>query len=772
LQVQQKGGSSNSANWRTRTFAYDSLSKLASANNPESGSIGYNYDADGNMVTKTGPKPNQGSPSVTVVTTASYDKLNRLSQKSYNDGTTPTLNLWYDSNPASGCTPMPPGVTDAYPIGRRTAMCDGSGATSWKHDKMGRVLSERRTIGAVSGDFETDTYNLDGSPTNVTTLGYGVSYAYSGAGRPLSATNYTGGTNKFVSGATYAPPGELAAMTMGSTSSFAGIVTTNAYNLRLEPILLSAGVSGQNPVFSECFDFHLGVAVNTSPCSFSAYATGDNGNVSQIVNNRDNTRNENFTYDSLNRIASGYSSGTQWGETFTIDGWGNLTNRAGISGKTYYEPLNCPANTNNQLTTCSYGYDAAGNMTSNTTASYVYDAENRLIATAGYSYIYDGDGKRVEKCTEGTTPGTCASGATGTLYWRGVSSDPLSETDLAGNVQNNYVFFNGQRVARRDSAGLIHYYFSDNLGSHGVVENATGTTCEQDIDYYPYGGVANDYCPNGAQSYKFTGKERDGESNLDYLGARHHASSLSRFMSPDSLYLEIDRLVDPQQLNLYTYGRNNPLKVTDLTGLNIICGGARCADYLKALQKATSLKLAYGKNGKVVVEGDVDQKGLSKSDKAILNAINDNKHTVTINAIGGGKDASVFFGASHGASHTINFDQTSLLDGPKNTGGMTSAGLVGHETLEAYAESKGDSLSEAHDYATGKGFPGLDPGRVTGLYGNAQTGMASGFTQQFQVHGTGTTENISINFVTPIPAASIHSGLNAAGYPVEVEKAK
>ena len=107
----------------------------------------------------------------------------------------------------------------------------------------------------------------------------------------------------------------------------------------------------------------------------------------------------------------------------------------------------------------------------------------------GYSYLYDGDGQRVEKCTEGTTPGTCATGATGTLYWRGnAESDALKETDLAGNVQNNYIFFDGQRVARSDSAGAVHYYFSDHLGSHGVVENATASVCEQDIDYYPYGG--------------------------------------------------------------------------------------------------------------------------------------------------------------------------------------------------------------------------------------------------------------------------------------------
>jgi hypothetical protein len=45
-------------------------------------------------------------------------------------------------------------------------------------------------------------------------------------------------------------------------------VTINAYNDRSQPILLSAGVTGQNPVFSLCFDFHLGAAVTTSPCSF------------------------------------------------------------------------------------------------------------------------------------------------------------------------------------------------------------------------------------------------------------------------------------------------------------------------------------------------------------------------------------------------------------------------------------------------------------------------------------------------------------------------
>ena len=594
LTVTQQGNSKT--NERTRTFTYDSLSHLTSAKNPESGTISYSYDADGNVVTKTAPLPNQPLATSTVTTAYTYDKLNRLLTKSYNDGKTAMAQFGYDAATLMNCTTTPPSNPDTYPIGRRTSMCDGSGATAWTHDTMGRVLHERRTIGAVSGDYENDAYNLAGLPTSLTTLGYSVAYTYSKAGRALTAINYSGSGNyQYVSGATYAPPGELASTTLGATSTFTGIVTNNAYNDRLQPILLSAAVAGQSPVFSVCFNFNLGIAINTAPCSFSASTVGDNGNVIQIVNNRTNYsgRSENFMYDSLNRIQQAYSTGSgslSWGETYGptatspgwapttpgIDAWGNLWARSGVTRKTYFESMSCPANTNNQLTTCSYGYDAAGNMTSNGTVSYVYDAENRLIAVAGdatpTSYVYDGDGKRVEKCTEGSTPGSCATGATGTLYWRGTSSDALSETNLSGTVQNTYVFFNGQRVARLDSAGAVHYYFSDHLGTHAVVENATATTCEQDIDYYPYGGVEYDYCSGSGvtQNYKFTGKERDSESGLDMFGARYYGSSLGRFMTPDWETKPTDvpyaSFGNPQSLNLYSYVNNNPTTTRDPDG--------------------------------------------------------------------------------------------------------------------------------------------------------------------------------------------------------------
>ena len=155
----------------------------------------------------------------------------------------------------------------------------------------------------------------------------------------------------------------------------------------------------------------------------------------------------------------------------------------------------------------------------NSGASYVYDAENRLIATAGISYLYDTDGERVEKCTEGATAGACASGATGTLYWKGGGSDAQVETDLAGNTVANYIFFGGRRIARRDaSTGAIHYYFSDHLGTHSLITDQNGTMPPQsESDYYPYGGEMP-LTSGDTNHYKFNGKERDFESGLDNFG--------------------------------------------------------------------------------------------------------------------------------------------------------------------------------------------------------------------------------------------------------------
>ena len=525
------------ASWRPRSFVYNSLSQLTGATNPESGTITYTYDLNGNVLSKTAPQPNATTGSATVTTNYTYDALNRLLQKRYTGISTPAVTYGYDGVAATGCTP--PAQQDAYPLPLRTSMCDGSGASSWSHDQMGRMSAESRTIGSVN-ELTQYNYNLDGSVNSIQyPSGRVVNYAYSAAGRALSvadsATNY-------VTAAHYTPPGQLAGSAVG-----ASLLTANAYNNRLQPVTLAAATSGASPqlVFSLNYDFNWGAA--------------DNGNVRHIVNNRDNTRTQHFTYDSLNRISQAWSTGsgnnTGWGQSFGIDIWGNLNGVSGFSCKaTSGSGPTQAANNNNQLT--GYGYDIAGNMIQNGNTGYTYDAENRISSTSGSTYTYDGDGQRVEKSNSGT----------GTLYWTGAKGEVLTESDSAGDASSmvDYIFFNGQRVARVDSA--VHYYFSDHLGSTSVITDANGVI-QKESDYYPYGG---EMTVSGGDSnhYKFTGKERDSESGLDNFGARYDAFTMGRFMTPDPVFISADRVFDPQSLNLYAYVRNNPLSLTDPTGLD------------------------------------------------------------------------------------------------------------------------------------------------------------------------------------------------------------
>jgi len=203
----------------------------------------------------------------------------------------------------------------------------------------------------------------------------------------------------------------------------------------------------------------------------------------------------------------------------------------------------------------------------NGSTTYTYDAENRLTALSSpaWYYVYDGDGSRVEKCTTST----CPSSGTGTVYWRNLAGDPISESGLNGTVNHEYIFFNGERAARRETSGnAVSYYFADHLGSADVVTNATGTITKES-DYYPYGGEIP-ISGSDINNYKFTGKERDSESGLDEFGARYYASPFGRFMTPDwaakPTAVPYASFGNPQSLNLYSYVNNNPTTIRDADG--------------------------------------------------------------------------------------------------------------------------------------------------------------------------------------------------------------
>ncbi|MGB7069750.1 MAG: hypothetical protein WBD22_09670, partial [Pyrinomonadaceae bacterium] len=132
---------------QTRSFVYDSLSRLKSANNPESGTINYGYDNNGNLTQKTDAR--------NVVTNYVYDALNRVTNRNYtppgglpNYQATPNVGYSYDNLPNAK--------------GKLTKVASSVSTTEYTaFDILGRVSGHKQT---TDGQAYTTgyAYNLSG----------------------------------------------------------------------------------------------------------------------------------------------------------------------------------------------------------------------------------------------------------------------------------------------------------------------------------------------------------------------------------------------------------------------------------------------------------------------------------------------------------------------------------------------------------------------------------------------------------------------------------
>jgi RHS repeat-associated protein len=121
------------------------------------------------------------------------------------------------------------------------------------------------------------------------------------------------------------------------------------------------------------------------------------------------------------------------------------------------------------------------------------------------------------------------------------------------------------------------------LGSIRLITNQEGAAAAR-YDYRPFGeeipvpnpaitgsrssplcGTPKCYGQFDSVEQMFSGKERDNETNLDYLGARYLSNTQGRFTSPDPMNLG-SRIRYPQTWNMYSYTLNNPVRYVDPSG--------------------------------------------------------------------------------------------------------------------------------------------------------------------------------------------------------------
>jgi RHS repeat-associated protein len=272
-----------------------------------------------------------------------------------------------------------------------------------------------------------------------------------------------------------------------------------------------------------------------------------------------------FTYDDFNRLASATLATPSAAYTDIYDRYGNRWDQylGGVctAGTSFCVTFDA----NNHVNNGSLTYDAAGNVIADSQHHYAFDAENRLISVdAGVTatYIYDAQGNRVRK----TTPVASLD------YLYDLANRPFVEVTVPasglGTWDRSEVFAGSRHLATYTGGptGATYNNFADALGTVHRRTTYAGATCET-ITNLPFGdgqqttGTCGDPSP-----MHFTGKERDLESGLDNFGARYHASSLGRFMSPDPMHVMEQKKGDPQQWNMYTYVRNNPLRMVDANG--------------------------------------------------------------------------------------------------------------------------------------------------------------------------------------------------------------
>jgi len=401
-----------------RYFMYDSLSRLIRAKNPEqdtnaslalsdpvSGngqwSVGYSYDANGNLSTKTDARG--------VTATYAYDQINRNTTITYSDST-PAVSRYYDTA-TNGKGHL------------RTAYAGSVSLTAIdSYDAMGRPLTQRQQFyanGSWGTVYTTErTYNLAGQVTGQTyPSGRTVSYAYDAAGRTSSFTGNLGDgvSRTYSTNVQYDEWSGISRERFGTDTPLYHKEHRNVrgqlYDIRLSTV-------------NDDLNWNRGAIVNyysLANYGFGTSGTDNNGNlyVQQHWVPTDDAitgssfMQQNYGYDALNRLnwMGEYQNGaTNTGsQSYGYDRYGNRTissaSGTGINNKqfavdTNTNRLGVPTGQSGAMQ-----YDANGNLTNDTYSgmgSRAYDAENRMVsainnASLQSTYTYDADGKRVRR---------------------------------------------------------------------------------------------------------------------------------------------------------------------------------------------------------------------------------------------------------------------------------------------------------------------------------------------------------------------------------------
>jgi RHS repeat-associated protein len=522
---------------QTRSWVYNPKTLLlTSKTTPESGTVTFTYNSDGTLATATDAK-NQRR----VYTYDSYGRITQIARGTVSNGT-------FTENTSQRTTYQYEGTNGGYSsatAGRVSQITysgpHGLSFVEWyNYMKAGAVTNKRLTMTGTpfgSSSINMDavyTYDSEGNITsiqypnaqfnsnNTTTAGPKYTYGYDSMERRSSMVDQA--STHWVSGVSYTPAGQIAQLTANTFTE------TRTYNANLELIEL---VSGSNVHYK-----------------YNYSSTQDNAQVLS-VNDVISGETISYQYDTLERLIQASGTGDPsgaWSQSFTYDGFGNLSQIAASNAPALSLAVNSQTN---QITTSS-SYDANGNLTSYSGSTYGYDIDNRLTQANPSSggevlYGYDTTNHRVYKGAYSS--GTYSAeeiyfyGAEGHKYgaWK---VNPSSGVLLQASVTKQWF---GSRLLSPQ----------DRLDSRGK--------------YFPFGQERTNITPPNPPNdqEKYQSYTRDSFTGLDYANERYYNNLIGRFMQTDRMDQSANAAV-PQSWNRYGYAADDPANHNDPSGLDLM----------------------------------------------------------------------------------------------------------------------------------------------------------------------------------------------------------
>jgi RHS repeat-associated protein len=543
-----------SNNQWTAAFSYDILGNVKKTTDANGVNIITEYDKASRLVKRCYTKPN-------IQTTATECSQLSTAQLSTDS---PTVEYFYDGKGLSQQQ------SPNYAKGKLTKVYSTISETSYtQFDNLGRLKqSEQKTpfgseaVADATARISKYTYNLSGE---LVEQEYPSGRVVRNILQPdgdlatVSSRIATGDFKTYAANFDYTAAGDIKLMMLGN-----GRWETSQFNSRLQLTQLGLGTSATDTSLWKV-NYEYGELQSNG----SVNSAKNNGNIAkQTVTLPGTNFVQTYKYDSLYRLTEAKETteipNTQqnWIQNFAYDRFGNRTGFSQQIGQlAYNQTPTIDSSTNRFSSGQGFNYDRNGNITQDIKDSqvrnFIFNGDNKQIAVKNANgenigtYLYDGEGKRVKKISNLETTIFIYDGTGKLVAEYSTQSPPPNPT--------------------------INYLTTDHLGSPRIVTDKLGNVKSR-RDFMPFGedlyagaGTRNESLKYGTSEdnirQKFTGYQKDAETQLDFAESRMYENRHGRFTAVDPL-LASGKSANPQTFNRYVYVGNNPMNITDPLGLD------------------------------------------------------------------------------------------------------------------------------------------------------------------------------------------------------------